>query len=170
MAEFVALDAIEAISRELAADQVRYMVVGGLALHAYGGDRVTYDVDLVIQLQPDNVLRAFVALERAGYRPLVPVQAGQFADAASREAMIRDKGMVVLNFWSDRFRETRLDVFVAEPFDFEQEYGLALRDELAPGIELRYPRVDTLIAMKKLAGRPKDLQDIEFLERYGRTD
>jgi hypothetical protein len=142
--------------------------VGGLALHAYGGDRVTYDVDLVIQLQPDNVLRAFAALERASYRPLVPVQPAQFADAAAREAMIRDQGMVVLNFWSDRFRETRLDVFVAEPFDFDGEYEAALRDELAPGVELRYPRVDTLISMKRLAGRPKDLQDIEFLERYGR--
>lgn len=83
--------------------------------------------------------------------------------------MISEKGMIVLNFWSDRFRETRLDVFVAEPFDFNVEYEQALCDELVPGVDLRYPRIDTLIAMKKLAGRPKDLQDIEFLERYGRT-
>ncbi len=73
----------------------------------------------------------------------------------------------MLNFWSDRFRETHLDVFVAEPFDFEAEYEGGLREELLPGVEIRYPRVETLIGMKKLAGRPKDLQDIEFLERYG---
>lgn len=168
MPQFVAVDAIEAIGRELAADRVRYLVVGGLALHAYGGDRLTYDIDLVIQLEPDNLVRAFEALARATYRPLVPVQPSQLADSLHRERLIREKGMILLNFWSDRFRETRLDVFVAEPFDFNTEYEHALCDELAPGINLRYPRIDTLIEMKKLAGRPKDLQDVEFLERYGR--
>lgn len=169
MPEFVAVDAIEAIGRELAADQVRYLVVGGLALHAYGSDRLTYDIDLVIQLERDNLVRAFDALARATYRPLVPIQSSHFADPLNRERLISEKGMIVLNFWSDRFRETRLDVFVAEPFDFNAEYEQALCDELVPGVDLRYPRIDTLIAMKKLAGRPKDLQDIEFLERYGRT-
>lgn len=168
MAEFVAVDAIEAIGRELAASGVRYLVVGGLAMHAYGSDRLTFDVDLVIQLEAGNVLGAFEALARASYRPLVPIVPAQFADPVQRAAMLRDKNMVVLNFWSDRFRETRLDVFVAEPFDFDIEYEQGLRETLLPGVELHYPRIDTLIAMKRLAGRPKDLQDIEHLENYGR--
>jgi hypothetical protein len=96
MSEFVAVDAVEAVGRELTTFGVRYLVVGGLALHAYGGDRVTYDIDLVIQLEPANVIRAFEALARASYRPLVPVQAVQFADATKREQMIREKGMIVL--------------------------------------------------------------------------
>lgn len=70
MPEFVAVDAIEAIGRELAADQVRYLVVGGLALHAYGSDRLTYDIDLVIQLERDNLVRAFPAIGSNSIEPL----------------------------------------------------------------------------------------------------
>jgi hypothetical protein len=148
---------------------VRYLVVGGLALHAYGNDRVTYDVDLVIQRDQHNVLRAFEALARIGYKPMVPIQARQFADPVQRQRMIDEKGLVVLNFWSDQFQATHLDVFVAEPFDFEAEYEQGLREELIPGVELRYPTVDTLLRMKKLAGREKDQEDIRFLERsYGK--
>jgi hypothetical protein len=170
VSEFVAVDAIEAIGRELAASGVRYLVVGGLAMHAYGSDRMTFDVDLVIQLEKSNLARAFDALAKASYKPGVPVRPEQFADAAERERLIREKSMVVLNFWSDRFRETRLDVFVAEPFDFDGEYEQGLREELLPGIELHYPRIETLIQMKKLAGRPKDLQDIDFLESQRNAD
>lgn len=168
MADVFVLKAYEEISRELEAARVRYLVVGGLAVYAYGSQRATHDIDLVIQLEPGNVLRAFAALEKAGYRPLVPVTAAQFADPVVRQGLIAGKDMVVLNFWSDRYPLTRLDVFVAEPFDFDAEYGEALVEHLLPGVEFRYPRLETLLAMKRKAGRPKDLLDIEWLERYAK--
>jgi hypothetical protein len=105
---------------------VRYLVAGGLAVNAHGYLRFTRDVDLVLQLAPENILSAFRALEEIGYRPLVPVTAADFADAAKRTAWIRDKGMTVLNFWCDRHRDTPVDVFVTEPFDFDEEYGRAV--------------------------------------------
>jgi hypothetical protein len=94
----------------------------------------------------------------------VPVQAAEFADRATRERLLREKGMVVLNFWSDVHRATSLDVFVAEPFDFDVEYSLGLHDNSVFGLELCFPRAETLLAMKKLAGRPKDQHDIVYLE------
>lgn len=163
MADYVTVEAFEAIARGLEVANVRFMVVGGLAMQAHGLDRITYDVDLVIQLEPANVIRAFEALESAGYRPAVPIVAAQFADPPTRESFRRDKGMTVLNFWSSRFPETKLDIFVAEPFDFDSEYAQALRNSVA-GMELRFPRVETLLAMKRLAHRQKDLNDIVFLE------
>ncbi|MGH8455405.1 MAG: nucleotidyltransferase [Stenotrophobium sp.] len=166
MADTFVLAAYESVSRELTAAGVRFLVVGGLAVYAYGGQRATHDIDLVIQLDAGNVDRAFSALERASYRPLVPVTAEQFGDADTRELLIAEKNMVVLNFWSDRFRETRLDVFVTEPFDFDEEYRLARVEELLPGVEFRYPRLAALLDMKRKASRPKDLLDIEWLERY----
>lgn len=70
----------------------------------------------------------------------------------------------LLNFWSDVHRATSLDVFVAEPFDFDVEYSLGLHDNSVFGLELCFPRAETLLAMKKLAGRPKDQHDIVYLE------
>ncbi len=164
MAGYVTVAAFECIAKELTASGVRFLVVGGLAMQAHGFDRVTYDVDLVIQLQAENIHKAFAALERASYRPAVPVGVEQFADAERREQLMRDKGMVVLNFWSDVHRETRLDVFVAEPFDFNAEYGAALVDDSFAGLSLHFPRAETLLAMKRLANRAKDQNDILFLE------
>ena len=168
MADYVTVEAFESIARELAADGIRFMVVGGLAVQAHGYDRVTYDIDLVIQLQPQNVVDAFVALQRVGYHPAVPITASQFADPAMRQRFRDEKGMVVLNFWSDRFKSTKLDVFVAEPFEFDAEYEMALVDRSIIGVELRFPRVAALLAMKRLANRPKDQNDILFLESLDR--
>jgi len=124
MAGYVTVSAFEAIAKALTDAGARFMVVGGLAMQAHGLDRSTYDIDLVIQLEADNVLRAFSALQVAGYKPAVPILADEFADRESRERLLRERSMVVLNFWSDKHRETSLDVFVAEPFDFDTEYRL----------------------------------------------
>jgi len=56
-----------------------------------------------------------------------------------------------------------VDVFVTEPFDFDSEYAAAMQGELAPGLTVRFVSISTLIAMKRLANRPRDLDDIEHL-------
>lgn len=145
------LASFEAIVRVLQAAGVRYLVAGGLAVAAHGYVRVTQDVDLG------------VALATLGYRPLVPITAVQFADAELRCAWIRDKGMRVLNFYSDRHRETNVDLFVTVPFDFAREYANAMRGDITPGVSIPIVSLPTLIAMKAAAGRTRDLDDIEHL-------
>ncbi len=76
-------------------------------------------MDVVIELIPESIERALAALASVGYRPNVPVTMKQFATESVREGWIRDKGMQVLQFWSDAHRETSVDVFVHEPFPFE---------------------------------------------------
>lgn len=98
------VSSFEAIATALNREGVRYLVAGGLAVNAHGYVRLTHDVDLVVQLDPENILPAFAALASLGYRPLIPVTAAQFADPAQRAAWIRDKDMTVLNFHSDRHR------------------------------------------------------------------
>src|SRR5438132_227013 len=109
---------VEAILRALNDAEVRYLIVGGLAVAAHGYVRLTVDVDIVLDLQRDNVLRAMKALEKIGYRPLVPVNGADFADEKLCES------------WRNR-PSTRLDIFVSEPFDFEREYAAAKCDEVA---------------------------------------
>ncbi len=157
------LTSLEAITRVLNAAQARYLIVGGLAVAAHGYGRVTFDIDLVVQLQPDNVQRAMNALESLGYRPVVPVPARDFADAANRETWIRDKGMVVFQLHSDRHPDTRIDLFAAEPFDFDHEYDNAMVGEILPGLHARFVRIETLIRMKEAAGREKDREDVRQL-------
>ena len=77
--------------------------------------------------------------------------------------------MLVLKFWDDQHRDTPLDVFVHEPFDFDEEHRLAMRQELLPGLTVPVIRLETLFRMKQQAGRPKDLADVDELNLlYGR--
>ena len=157
------LASIEAIARALNDAGVPFIVVGGLAVNAHGYGRATQDIDLVISLDPGAVRAAFQALGSLGYGPRVPVTAEGFADPAQRARWMSEKGMTVLNFHSDRHRETPVDVFVAEPFDFDSEHRLALVEEVAPGVPLRIVRLETLLRIKQDAGRPQDLADVAEL-------
>lgn len=79
------LESVKAIVEALNVAGVRYLIAGGLAVIAHGYLRFTKDMDIVVQLIPDNIKRAFDALGRLGYRPTVPVTGEQFADAGNRE-------------------------------------------------------------------------------------
>jgi len=160
----VKLASFEAIVAALEDAGVRYLVAGGLAVNAHGHLRTTQDVDLIIQLQRDNVVAAFKALATQGYHPRVPITAEGFADESQRRKWISEKGMIVLNFYSDQHALTTVDIFVTEPFDFEKEYSAALPGEVAPGLFARFVTIPTLIAMKQVAGRPRDLDDIQHLQ------
>jgi hypothetical protein len=107
----------EAIVRALNDAEVPFIVVGGIAVNTHGYGRVTFDVDLVINLEPEKIRWAFSALAAIGYAPSVPIAAEQFADPERRQDWIINKQMTVLRFWSDAHRETPLGVFVKEPFE-----------------------------------------------------
>lgn len=47
---------------------MRYLVAGGVAVVLHGYLRTTADLDLIVQLEPDNTLRALNALETFAVR------------------------------------------------------------------------------------------------------
>ena len=95
----------------------------------------------------------------------MPITATQFADRAQRQHWIDEKGMQVLQFWSDAHRETPIDMFVREPFAFDEEYARALVKPLHGTIPMRFVSLRTLIEIKRQAGRREDLADIEQLRK-----
>jgi hypothetical protein len=66
---------LEAIAKSLNDADVEFIVVGGIAVIEHGYGRNTFDLDIVIHLQEDAVIRVFAALARLGYRPRVPITA-----------------------------------------------------------------------------------------------
>ena len=155
-------DDIQTILTALNKAEVKYLIVGGLAVVAHGYVRFTQDIDLVIQLERQNVLRAMKAFSAIGYRPLIPVEAVEFADDRMRRRWRDEKGMIVFQMLNFDRESTRVDLFVAEPFVFADEYEAAKWHEWG---DLRAPVLclETLIAMKEEAGRPQDLADAALL-------
>jgi predicted nucleotidyltransferase len=163
------LSGLESIFRSLNEANIRYLIVGGVAVNAHGYGRSTYDVDIVLAMDPVNIIRTFGVLAQAGYTPVVPVTPEEFADRDSREHWRREKGMVVLPMTSDHHPDAPLDLFVTEPFVFSEEHDSALWLELAPGLSIPVIRLETLLAMKRSSGRPKDLADLDELNLlYGK--
>lgn len=158
------LAAFETVAKALDTARVRYLVAGGLAVNAHGYIRFTADIDMVIALDAENILRAFKALSDIGYTPSIPITAELFVQPEQRRRWMEEKGMQVLNFYSNAHQETSVDVFAHEPFDFAREYAEAMQGELLPGVVVRFVSIPTLIRMKQAAGRARDLDDIEHLQ------
>jgi hypothetical protein len=161
----VKVAAVEAIARALEEGQVRYLVVGGVAVVAHGYGRLTGDLDLVVELERDNVLKFFAALAPLGYRPHVPVSPEAFADAVTRKRLRAEKGMQVLSLVSDRYPDVPIDVLAEEPFDFGSAHAEALVQDVAAGVPLRIVGLRTLIRMKEDVGRARDRDDVEQLRK-----
>ena len=73
--------------------------------------------------------------------------------------------MIVLKLWSDAHPRTPIDIFVYEPFDFKKEFARAKWEPVAGKIRAPIVAYKTLLAMKKSAGREKDLLDIKALKK-----
>lgn len=138
--------------------KVRYVLVGGLAVLLHGIDRLTADIDLVVDLAPEAASNAVTTLLNLGLRAAAPVDARLFADPEVRGRWRRESGMLVLSFWDPEHRRPTVDLFAEYPLDFEALY----RDSsLLPlsGAEVRVASIGHLIEIKLAAGRPKDLED-----------
>src|SRR4030065_285940 len=125
--------------------KVQYVVVGGLATVLHGYARLTADIDLVINLEPHE------------------------ADKATREGWINDKNTLVFSFSQPDNPLMILDVFVREPFPFKEMAQRAVLMDLG-GIVIPVCAINDLIAMKQQAARPKDLEDIKYLQGLSDKD
>ncbi|MGH8398357.1 MAG: DUF6036 family nucleotidyltransferase [Gammaproteobacteria bacterium] len=142
--------------------QVRYVVVGGLAVILHGHIRLTQDLDLVIDLEPVNCRKALEALESIGLKPRLPVVMQDFADPKKREDWYQNKHMLVFQLWDPKNAQRSIDVFVREPVQF----GDLWRDSVIKvydGLPIRIASIAHLIAMKTGTGRIRDQDDIEKL-------
>jgi len=158
---------VESVLNALNAAGVRYLVVGGVAVVLHGHLRTTADLDLVVDLEEENVTRAVQALTRLGFKPRAPVPAAQLADDHIRRGWVEHRGMTVFSLWNARMPGFEVDIFAESPFDFTAAAGRAVRAMLDT-TEAPVASLDDLIALKRAAGRPQDLQDIAALEEIRR--
>lgn len=150
------------IFKALADANVEYVVVGGMAVILHGHLRATRDLDLVIGLQPDNCLTALKALGGIGLAPRLPVALVDFADPAKREDWIQNRNMLVFQLWDPANPLRSVDLFVREPIEIRLMSADAVTKDL-DGVPIHVASIRHLIAMKQVAGRRNDLDDIEAL-------
>ena len=157
----------EAILAALESANVRYVIAGGFAVNLHGFLRFTKDLDLLVDLDPDNALLAMNVLSACGLRPRVSVPATDFADPTKRDDWFENRDMILFQVWHPQDPTCAVDLFIRNPIDFNDLWTRSSRANLG-STPCRFASIDDLVAMKTDAGRPQDLRDIEELRRLQR--
>jgi hypothetical protein len=153
-----------AIFEKLNESGVRYVVAGGMAVNLHGVPRMTYDIDLVLEMEDDNLERFAALMRDWGFKPRVPVDVMDLADGAKRKEWIEDKNMKAFNLVNPDWAISEIDVLIALPVSHEEIFGAAetflIRDIAVPTASIAH-----LIAMKDGTGRAQDEADIVNLRK-----
>ena len=150
----------EALEKE----NIRYLVVGGVAVNLYGIERATGDIDISLDMKQENLARFINVIKELGFKPNVPVKIDDLADAVTRQKWITDKGMVVLSIFDPKNAFFTLDVLVEQPFDFDKVFKD--RNKIrAWDMSISVISLKDLIKMKEKTGRPQDKADAFYLKK-----
>ncbi len=155
MSEHAAFSA-GSLLRALVGGRVRFVVIGGLAAQAHGSPLITEDLDICFDLDRDN-------LERLG-EVLADLMAVRRGMPDGVVAPVDARALRAGDVFTLRTRFGDLDL-LARP-----DPGLDFATLASRAIHFEYDRLpvmmaslDDVIAMKRAAGRPKDLLAIEHL-------
>ncbi len=135
-----------AFLRSFLAHDVRYLLIGGYAVNAFGYVRNTIDIDVWIASDPDNRKRAISAIR-------------EFAFPSAPDDLFDDPNKFV-RMGVAPVRIEVLQIISGVEFDdcWNRRVELAEEDILIPMISL-----PDLKANKRASGRPKDLVDLSNL-------
>jgi len=141
---------------------IRYVVVGGLATVLHGYVRLTVDIDLAVDLTPNEAKKAISTLTQLGLVPQFPLNPSDFANPQTRQIWNREKNMQVFSMVDPRHPLRIVDLFVENPIPFEDLWSRS-KNVQVDTVSIRIASLADLINLKRLAGRPQDLIDIEQL-------
>lgn len=151
------------ILNALTADGVEFIIVGGVAARLHGSTRLTHDLDIVPKLDEESWKRLIDAIWNLNTRPRIPETKQRIENIENVRQWIVEKNMLALSFRSES-GQAEIDLLVSESDNFE---ALKARAEQITVGQVVYfvAGIDDLIAMKRKAGRPQDILDIDILER-----
>jgi predicted nucleotidyltransferase len=148
---------LRVLLKRLREAEVDFVLVGGLAVNAWGYLRATRDIDLVPDPSSENLMRLEALLIDLGGR----VEVGErLLDSAAIKTFLRtgDRTLVLTDFG-------RIDVLQGLPQvpGFGDLDGRASEVDI-DGLTVKVCSLDDLLAMKRASGRPRDRDDLETLE------
>jgi hypothetical protein len=126
-------------------DEVRYVVVGGVAIQLHGFERETCDLDIVVDAAPAEAERATRSLVSAGFTPTLPLPLAM---------------LTVLTFL-DR-AQRGVDVFARYHVSFAELWANSEQIN-SDGCAVRVASLADIIRAKQLTKQTHHLRDAEWL-------
>jgi len=150
--------------RTLRDHEVRYALVGGLAMNLHGVPRMTMDVDILVDPSPENFEKVVAAAQVLKLKPGVPVELKALLDPAQRRRWVEEKKMIAFPLVRDGDPAASLNVLIAPPLNPADAIGRA-EIKMVGGVPVALASIEDMIVLKKAAGRAQDRADLEHLER-----
>jgi predicted nucleotidyltransferase len=142
--------------RLLAKYDVRYVIIGGVAVIYYGSARLTGDIDFLYESSADNAKKLFSALEEF-WRGSIP-------GIKKEEELIGEN--IVVQFG---VIPNRIDLLTSiEAVEFKDAWENRLEEKITidnKEYAIYFINLEQLIKNKKSVNRDKDKQDLKFLEK-----
>lgn len=150
-------DALKALSAALDEVQAPWMVIGGIAVIAHGVQRMTTDIDAVIEGGAATVEQVLVALQRHAITPRIDDPVAFATD-----------NLVLLA----RHRPTEVDLDLSFGWTEFEHDAIAARAATRYGrVVAPMARVVDLLVFKAIAGRSRDIDDaVTLLTLYPSVD
>jgi hypothetical protein len=160
---------IAELLQSLSDGQVQYVLVGGLAVQLHGFMRSTFDIDLVLAMTDENLVRFIAVAKRYSLVPTIPVPIDSLRDSIQIDQWHREKGMLAFSLRDPRIGGSVVDVLVRPEVPFDRLMANAVAGELFSR-QVWIASIDDLLAMKRIANRPKDQLDVAALEKIKRGE
>jgi tRNA nucleotidyltransferase/poly(A) polymerase len=142
------LNRLQDVFRLFQQNEVKYVVIGGVASMLHGVPRVTFDLDILIEATAENVQRLLKALENAGFGTATLTNP---KDVLSNEITVFD----------DR---VRIDVQTSTPGISFQDAWNRRKTVTYNGQKFFILSKEDLIKSKRACGRDVDKEDVRLLE------
>lgn len=148
------LNRLQDVFKSLHENDVRYVVIGGIAAVLHGVPRATFDLDVLIEATPENARRLLDSLLQAGLGT---------ASLTDVEELLANE----ITIFRDR---VRVDVQTSTPgIDFAEVWK-SRKIITYQGQDFFILSKEDLIASKRASGRPVDLEDARLLEASTDTE
>jgi len=145
-------------------NKIKYLIVGGVAVNLHGVPRATFDFDLVISTDRSNILSLLKVLGEGNYIPTLPEDPIHLADPQKVEYWIKEKNLIAFSFYNEKHSHQVIDIIIKHPLDFQEAFNRKITKSV-DNFELYLASIEDLITMKMESARPKDMKDIEFLNK-----
>ena len=148
----ISRDEVKDLFQSLNAQQVKYMLVGGMALAMHGYLRATQDLDLWVRVDADNKTKLIAALSENGvagaeYLRDIPLLFGWSSVTVGKRGFTLNMGHALKAF---------------DAVDFDACYERAV-DATFDDVPFKVIHLNDLITEKLATGRLKDLGDVDEL-------
>jgi predicted nucleotidyltransferase len=142
---------LKKIAKAFDAAAIPYMIIGGQAVLYYGEPRFTRDIDVTVGLGPHEAQGIFDVIADLGWRILVD-HPDEFLQQTYVLPVLEPNSKI------------RVD-FIFSQTEYERQALQRAVAVLVDAVSVRFASRDDLIIMKIIAGRPRDLEDIQKILR-----